>query len=92
MEEEEDASITSSMLLAEEEEEFKRWQRQVEPWQWQPGSVVAGGAPNRLLSEEDLKPGKVEFESMEAARDGIKKFCWCTTFLCPPVRPQTVYS
>ncbi len=75
--EEEEASITSSML-AEEEEDFKRWQRQhVEPWQWQAGgSVVAGGAPDRLLSEEDLKPGKVEFESMEAARDAIRNFCW----------------
>jgi hypothetical protein len=98
--EEEEASFTSSML-AEEEEEFKRcWQRHVSKpcWQqWQDGSVVAAGAqmPDRLLSEEDLKPGEVEFESMEAARNAIRNFCWSSSvvpFLCPPVRPQTVCS
>jgi hypothetical protein len=65
---EEEASTTS---IEEEEESFKRWQLQVETWQWQPESVVTGGAPDCLLSEEDLQPGKVEFESMEAARDAI---------------------
>ncbi len=42
--------------------------------------MVAGGAPDRLLSEKDLKPGKVEFESMDAARDAIKGFCWSKSY------------
>ncbi len=78
---EEEASTTS---MEEEEEEFKRWLWQVlERWQlWQPGSVVAGRAPDRLLSEEeDLKPGEVEFESMEAARDAL---CARAIFTCSP--------
>ncbi len=34
-------------------------------WQWQAASsVAAGGAPDLLVSEQDLEPGEVEFESM----------------------------
>ncbi len=69
--------------MEEEEEEFNRWQcwQPVDGWQWQPGSELAGGAPDLLLSEKDLQPGgRVEFESMEAARDAIKSFCWSKSY------------
>ncbi len=73
---EEEASTASK-----EEEEVDRccqWQP-VDQWQWQPGSVVvAGGAPD--LSEKDLQPGRVKFESMEAARDAIQSFCWSKSY------------
>ena len=69
---EEEAPTASKEGEGEEEEEENRWQ----PRQWLPGSVGAAGAPVRLLSEEDLKPEQVEFESMEAARDAIRNFCW----------------
>jgi hypothetical protein len=42
-------------------------------WQWQPGRVAAGGAPDLLVTEQDLEPaGEVEFASMETVRDDIK--------------------
>jgi hypothetical protein len=50
-------------------------EEEIDPWQWQSGSVaVEEGAPD-LVSEEDLEPGQVEFESMEAERC-YQKFCW----------------
>jgi hypothetical protein len=65
----------------EEEASTASKEEEEHPAQWQPGSEVAvGGAPYPLVSEDDLQPKRVKFESMEAVRDAIKSFCWRNSY------------